>query len=106
MSRYKTGIYGEVQAVSYLEDAGYVRGEVDIICEKEGTVVFVEVKKRLIDKYGTPLEAITSEKTKEIARVAEHYLYERGLLDKCEVRFDVIGIQKNKIEHIEDVFKE
>jgi len=77
-----------------------------LYAKKRGTVVFVEVKKRLIDKYGTPLEAITPEKTKEIARVAEHYLYERGLLDKCDVRFDVIGIQRNKIEHIEDAFKE
>lgn len=114
MNKYRIGSFGESQAINYLKKSGYVileknyrsnRNEIDIICEKRGVVVFVEVKKRLGNEYGTPIEAIGPDKVKKIMRVAEAYLCERGLLGKCNMRFDVIGIQGDKLEHIEDVFR-
>ena len=115
MNKRSLGAHGENQAVSYLKNSGYVvlernyrsgRNEVDIICEKEGVVVFVEVKKRSGNRFGNPIEAVDREKTRKIMRVAQRYLYRRGLLGKCGARFDVVGILGNKIEHIEDAFRE
>ena len=117
MNKCELGADGETQAITYLKKRGYViiernyrfgyghgKNEIDIICEKGGVVVFVEVKKRLSNSFGTPLEAIDSNKIKSIAKVAEQYLSMRGLLDKCQARFDVIGIQEGRLEHIENAF--
>jgi len=116
MNKHKIGASGESRAISYLKNKGYVvleknyrppsiRSEVDIICEKKGVVVFVEVKKRYGDKFGTPIDAVNLEKTKKIMNVAQRYLNARGLSEKCEARFDIIGIEGDKLTHIEDAFR-
>ncbi|MCK4306771.1 YraN family protein [candidate division WOR-3 bacterium] len=114
MNKHKVGASGEACAESYLKNNGYVilaknyrfkRNEIDIICEKKGVVVFVEVKKRWGDKFGSPIEAVTPEKTKNIMFVAQQYLSNRELLEKCEARFDVIGLEGDKLTHIEDAFR-
>jgi|Deesub1362A_J573_1020465.scaffolds.fasta_scaffold03464_5 putative endonuclease len=114
MRNYERGRMGEKVAKEYLERKGYVilesnyrsgKEEIDIVCEKEGVVVFVEVKRRGSDEYGSPYEAIDEKKVESIMRVAEGYLKERELLGKCEIRFDVIGIGGGRIEHIEGAFK-
>ncbi len=62
-----TAIIGENAAAEFLKKKGYVilernfrkgYGEIDIIAVKKGTLVFVEVKTRSSDKFGTPLDAI------------------------------------------------
>jgi putative endonuclease len=115
VNKRSLGSHGENQAVSYLKNLDYVilernyrvgRNEVDIICEKEGFVVFVEVKKRSGNQFGNPIEAVDREKTRKIIRVAQRYLYRRGLLGECRSRFDVIGILGNRIEHVQDAFRE
>ncbi len=118
MDRRKFGIIGEEKAGRFLERKGYIildrnykrrGGEIDIVCEKDGTVIFVEVKSRKTDTFGEPFEAVTERKRKRIAHSAKKWLYEKGLLSKCDVRFDVIGIKKmdkrDEIEHIEDAFR-
>ncbi|MDI6839935.1 MAG: YraN family protein [bacterium] len=121
MNRRNFGIAGETMAVDYLKNRGYVilernyrfgKNEVDIICEKMGVVVFVEVKIRSSNEFGTHIEAVNPDKANKIIKVARQYLYSRGLLGRCETRFDIIGISKgscgqgDKIEHIENAFRE
>lgn len=95
--------------VSLIEIIGEGGGEVDIVCEKEGIVVFVEVKSRRTDLFGEPFEAVDKRKRRHIARSAKRWLYERKLLGKCDVRFDVVSIVqrdgKEEIAHIEDAFR-
>lgn len=114
MNSHRLGVEGELKAIDYLKSNGYVileknyralGNEVDIICEKKGIVVFVEVKMRNEGKFGTPMESVTLDKTGKIIKTARYYLQSRNLLDKCEIRFDVIGVQGNKLEHIEDAFR-
>lgn len=45
-------------------------GEIDLIAEDCGTIVFVEVKTRTSFAFGTPLEAITPEKAFRLQRLA------------------------------------
>jgi len=116
--RRKIGIGGEDKAVNYLEDKGYVilernyrtrKGEIDIICEKHGILIFVEVKTRKGRSFGEPTEAIDPRKVKKILEVAEDYAARQGLLGICDTRFDVISISysegKEQIEHIKDAFR-
>jgi putative endonuclease len=111
----KTGAAGENLAVKFLESKGYItlernyrfhRREIDIICEKKGVIVFVEVKSSINDKFGEPIERIDHNKASTIIDVAQAYLLKRKLFGKCNVRFDVIGVKNEKIEHIEDAFRE
>ena len=62
---------GEDAAVDYLVAHGYTLHErdwrvghmdLDIIAEKDGEIVFVEVKTRQTDDYGSPEDAVTDKK--------------------------------------------
>ena len=78
-------------------------GEVDIICQKNGYIIFVEVKYRSSDKNGFPGQAVDNGKQKKISQVARQYLYSAHLSEvKC--RFDVVEILGNKIRIIENAF--
>ena len=112
MSKYnKTfGAYGEQLAVNYLTGKKYQIigrnartpfGEIDIIAKDGETTVFVEVKTRSSDKYGTGLEAITSKKLNTMLRCAEFYCVENHITN--DVRIDVISVEtfsSNQIIHI------
>lgn len=80
-------------------------GEIDIIAEKENTIVFVEVKYRTSDRYGDPLEAVHPAKQKKISRVASGY-YSRYYYNRnVSCRFDVIAVYgTEKVVHIENAF--
>ena len=82
-------------------------GEIDIVAEKKGILVFVEVKSLTEKSYGSPLDSITPKKQSSIRKVAEGYYYINKLEDK-ESRYDVITIDfrttPTKIEHYEYAF--
>jgi len=121
MEKYNktVGTAGEKAAVKYLKKKGYkiidtnyfVRGgEIDIIAQKDGYVVFIEVKTRTSDKFGLPTEAVGYTKQQRIQNAARFYIMSNGEVD---IRFDVIGVvcdvTSNKIriieiEHIENAF--
>lgn len=50
------------------------RLEIDIIAKRNAMVVFVEVKTRFSKKFGSPLEAVTWAKQREIVRVASAWI--------------------------------
>lgn len=83
-------------------------GEIDIVADDHGTMVFVEVKARSSTEYGTGEEAITSHKKEKIINAAKACLKYKGEDRPC--RFDVISILFNdrgkvkEINHIEDAF--
>lgn len=68
-------------------------GEIDLIAQDEGTLVFVEVKYRSTDRCGRPEEAVTAAKQRTICRTAQFYLIRRGTGMDCPIRFDVVAIQ-------------
>ncbi|MBE7073712.1 MAG: YraN family protein [Clostridiales bacterium] len=107
-----SGQIGENKAVEYLQNKKYKIlaqnftthiGEVDIICVFKKTIVFVEVKARETLAFGRPSEAVNELKQSKIRRVAEEYLI-RNHLEDVPIRFDVIEIVGNYINHIENCF--
>ena len=87
-------------AVSFLRRRGYrilernyscSYGEVDLVAEESGDIVFVEVKTRAGVGYGEPAEAVTIHKQRQIMRVAEHYRIDKKL-GGVPCRFDVVSI--------------
>ena len=100
MNRKKLGKAGEALACRYLKRAGYVIlarnyltsiGEIDIVAEDGGILVFVEVKMRRSDAYGLPEEAVNSKKRRKLTRLAQLYI-KNNTPYNSEVRFDVVSI--------------
>ncbi|MBN1108178.1 MAG: YraN family protein [Bacteroidales bacterium] len=109
------GQKGELHALKYLQDAGYLirhrnwtygKREVDIIAETSDYVVFVEVKTRTESLMERIDEIVNSEKRRSILYVAEAYI-KRYEIDK-EARFDIIVVvakgENFVIDHREDAF--
>lgn len=69
-------------------------GEIDIIASDGSCIVFVEVKTRTQNQFGTPLEAITSGKLSKIIKTSQFYLSQRNLHGK-PYRYDAIEIILN-----------
>jgi putative endonuclease len=66
-------------------------GEIDVVAEDRGTVVFVEVKERGGDSHGSAVEAVTPGKRRKVVRAARLYAALHGLSD-APARFDVVAI--------------
>lgn len=95
------GRRGEDLAVAWLERAGYaIRernwrrrcGELDIIAERDGLVVGVEVKTRASDAMGAPEEAITPAKQRKLLLTIQTYLMESGE-EQRPFQLDVIAVR-------------
>ncbi len=112
---YIKGKESEQVAENYLKNNGFVihfrnkrvgRYEVDIVCEKNGVIVFVEVKSLLSDCHKKPFESVNRGKQKKIIRVADRVIH--TYFPNHESRFDVIsmigGLKNYKIEHIKNAF--
>ena len=106
------GRTGESKAVSFLKKKKYrilkknyvtKIGEVDIIAEQNGVIVFIEVKTRDTLFYGRPAEAITTGKQAKYRRMAMQYLQSTDD-ENALFRFDVIEILPGEINHIENAF--
>ncbi len=106
------GKLGEGKAEKYLKKKGYKIlernyknkiGEVDLIAQDGEYLVFIEVKTRSSEKYGMPSEAVNREKQRKYGLLAKSYLSFNDKLDS-PVRFDVIEIENNEINHILDAF--
>lgn len=109
------GNLGEERAQTYLVQKGYKirhinwfcgKLELDIVAEKDGWLIVVEVKTRSTETFEHPEEAITEKKIKNIVKAANEYIFQYDW--QGETRFDVISVipqgQRFKIEHIEDAF--
>jgi putative endonuclease len=67
-------------------------------------VVFCEVKAKGDGRFGDPLEMVTAEKQRRIARAAETWLAAHPELRGCEARFDVVAEREGKLERIANAF--
>ena len=119
MSTKQDGDWGEALVAEYLEARGcrIVEqewrcrfGEIDLIAEQEGALLFVEVKLRTNLRYGMPRESVTAKKQEKLRSAALLYLSMHGL--DAPARFDVAEVytdarhsaRSTRIEYIENAF--
>jgi putative endonuclease len=116
-SKQILGQEGERVAEGYLKKKGFKvvernyrcrLGEVDLIALDKRVVVFVEVKTRTGDGFGSPLEAVESHKQRKMMRAAQYFIMEKKLHER-DARFDVVGVswpgREPVVEHIENAFE-
>lgn len=115
MTNQELGAIGENMAVDYLYKNDYhiiernyrfLKGEIDVLCEKDNKLIVVEVKTRQTAEIGEPWRAVTRSKQKQIIKVANQFIFQRDI--NLETQFDVISIVHNSyrtdFEHIQDAF--
>lgn len=109
------GKKGEDLAVEFLERDGYrvlhrnfryKKSEIDIICSREGLLIFVEVKSRSSKAFGQPETFVSKSQEQSILQAAEAYVLAENWQE--DIRFDIIAIYKKEgvqeIEHFQDAF--
>jgi putative endonuclease len=78
-------------------------GEVDLILrDRDGTLVFVEVKARKTSAFGGAAASISAGKRRSLVLAAQHYL--RGWASPPPCRFDVVAIEGERIEWLRAAF--
>jgi len=108
VSRQACGKRGEDLACAELARRGYAIlarryrtrfGEIDIVTERNGATVFVEVKARRSARRGSAIESIPFWKRRRISAMAVDYLAWTGRLNgRC--RFDVVAIDGIDTDHM------
>ena len=118
------GSRGEDIACGFLTENGYKiiernyyagHCEIDIICENEKYLVFVEVKARSVapslKKYGRPAKAVNAAKRKNIVSAAKEYVKEHPTdkflrLDVIEIdkSTDALGAENYRVNHMKGAF--
>ena len=116
-ARRRFGHEAEATAEQYLRRKRYrilernvrlTTGEIDLVAESAGRVIFVEVKARRTEAYGGAIHAVNPRKQAKLARLASQFLAQRRMTDRL-CRFDVIlcesqdGVPTVR-EHIENAF--
>jgi len=110
------GDAGEDAALAHLLEAGLAfvarnyrtpgrgGGEIDLIMRepRDGTLVFVEVRRRASGTHGGAGGSITGLKQHRVILAARHYLMKLRTLPPC--RFDVVLVEAGRIEWIQGAF--
>ncbi len=119
------GAWAEQQAAHYLEQQGLIvntrnylckSGEIDLVMNDGELLVFIEVRQRNSQYYGSAIETVDRRKQRKLIRAARHYLQKFGLTERVACRFDVIGVetssetavphtQSAKITWVRDAFR-
>ena len=117
-SRSQTGVDGETLALAYLQKQGLRLvernyrvargpsrrgGEIDLILrDRDGTLVFVEVRARASADRGGAAARVTAPKRASRILAALHYLLRLPSPPPC--RFDVLAIDGSQVEWLPGAF--
>ena len=109
--RVKVGRLGEKLAGRFLRDLGYQilttnyrcpQGEVDIVAKDGDEVVFVEVRTRRSQAFGTPQESLTRPKIRRLVATCQDYLQGYGGAD-TNWRIDLVSVRLDQGNRVEDI---
>jgi len=103
------GQAGEDAALRHLERQGLALvtrnfrckgGEIDLIMQEHGMLVFVEVRKRADSRHGGAAASVTRAKQARLIMAAQIYLQRYKMPPAC--RFDVVAIDADKMDWIKN----
>lgn len=107
------GAAAEARAAAFLESRGLrIRernfrtrmGEIDLVAEHDGTLVFVEVRMRASERFGGAAASITEAKRRRVVAAAQLYMARVPADPPC--RFDAVLVDgEGAIRWIRDAFQ-
>ena len=117
MNSKKKGKEGEAFAADFLMNLGYRiirknfrwrRGEIDIIAEYSGSIIFIEVKNWEFYDISDMEFALNSVKQQKIIQTSRYYLFLHPEFRDYRVRYDLILLRKSmtNVEHFINAFTE
>ena len=78
-------------------------GEIDLIMrDRDGTLVFVEVRARADASHGGAAASVGFAKRGKLIRAAQHYLLRCDVLPPC--RFDVVAVDEGRLTWLQAAF--
>lgn len=78
-------------------------GEVDLVMrERDGTLVFVEVRARANARHGGAAASVTAGKQRRVIFAAQHFLRHQATPPPC--RFDVVAIDGDELQWLKAAF--
>jgi putative endonuclease len=111
LTRAEIGALGERHAARMLRAKGYrlieanarvTNGEIDLICSRGDTLIFVEVRTRTSETFITPGESVNESKQKRIVRAARRYMKIKKI-DETPIQYDVVEVIATKYGKIVDI---
>ncbi len=83
------------------------RGEIDLIAEKDSTIVFIEVKTWIRTGFEDLEYAMNEQKMKRIIAASKEFIYRNPEYENRQARYDMVFIGNDfSLEHIVDAFTE
>src|SRR5690606_20895153 len=113
------GRRAEEQACLYLQARGRLvlarnlrskTGEIDLVANDRGILVFIEVRQRLSRRYGGAAASVNRRKQQRLARTAQYLLpslarrFFQGRVPAC--RFDVVSVEPDGLSWLRGAFGE
>ena len=108
------GDYYEQKAARFLQKQGYhilkrnqsFKGaELDLICHKNQTLIFVEVRARGQNALAAACETINAAKIKRLIKGARLFLAQHPQYDDYALRFDIICFDDDQLTWIENAIE-
>lgn len=86
-------------------------GEIDLVMEENGTLIFVEVRYRKACGHGLAIETVNPGKQRKIIKTAQFFLENHRKYNQLPCRFDVVGIDQDNtatltIDWVKNAFME
>jgi putative endonuclease len=109
----KIGADAESRAEQYLHSKGLKTieknylckvGEIDLIMKDEDSLIFVEVRFRKNNHFGSAAESVDYKKQTKIRKSAEHYLIYNRAYSRYAKRFDVVAITGSELSWLQGAF--
>ncbi len=118
MNQNNAGLEAEKIAATFLKNSGlklvtqnyHCRyGEIDLVMKEANTLVFIEVRLRSNNQFGSAGASITTHKQQKLIAAAQHYLQTQQSTSNSDIacRFDAVLMNKadlNSIEWVRNAF--
>ena len=104
------GYLGEAIAKKYIQNKGYKvieqnyktkYAEIDLIARDKRTLVFIEVRTKVGERFGSPEESLNRSKINKLVKNTAAYVVQKGYIKRC--RIDAVCIVLDKKEKIKRV---
>lgn len=113
-----TGRLGEDLAHRFLQKSGYRvvarnyrppsgAGEIDLVAWDGEVLVFIEVKTRASDEFGSPDRAVGRQKESHVERAARDFARRAGVPAEA-IRFDIVNVvlgRPHRVQLLRDAFR-